>query len=409
MNIEHFYAQNAVLSQPLMAVGLNGSGLRQARLCYLSFYCRTGGVNWPLLKQNYDGVIIRAGQGYWGYDELLHEHVDKAVEHGVPYMTSWQADPRQNVERQTEFYLDGYGVLGHRMSIAFENTGGGIVTPAQGFMMMVKAKNIAGEKPLGYSRQNIIFGDWNYPDWIDDYQWEIARYPYTFTGNVQYSTCEQFENERGWTFPKDLSPDFEENCEMWQFSEKIDARATFANARTADPKYTAGLLSGTASMSTIMAVDEFVEWMGGTQELPPPVEDPELAQRVQALEDWRVEVDKDLSTAYDLITELQARVDALEHTQPAPPEPVDYALARVIDSTPAFAASGYNAAKRPIINVNAYQATNDPALKFAYGAVVKIKPEIVDADGEIDYFELVDVPLHNYPVLYVRADKVIKL
>ena len=66
----------------------------QARWVDISFWYRTGGIDWERLRDTTDGVIIRAGQGYYGYDELLTEHVDKANEAGVPYHTYWQLDRR---------------------------------------------------------------------------------------------------------------------------------------------------------------------------------------------------------------------------------------------------------------------------------------------------------------------------
>ena len=78
---------------------------RQARVVDISRYWRTGGIDWPLLKVNFDAVIIAAGVGFKS-DVLLLEHTEKAVEHDVPYATFHIPDPAMDMAEQAHFYSE---------------------------------------------------------------------------------------------------------------------------------------------------------------------------------------------------------------------------------------------------------------------------------------------------------------
>lgn len=267
---------HATLTQMPTPVFEEADVRRQALIVYLTFYCRTGGVNWPLLCQNFDAAEIRAGQGYYGFDELLHEHVDKSNQYGVPYLTSWQIDNRQDAAQQGRLYARGYGVADHRMSIAFERTGGGLATSAQLLTCLMAVEYETGERPMIYSRKNLLeeIGD---PAWLLNYDVEIAQYPYMRGTTSMYTTIERFIDERAWTLPP-ASANTTGAVEMWQTTRVLRARDYFANAVTNDPVWTSGLLSASFSVSTKKDHSEFIEWLGGT--IAPPLT---LEQKVERL------------------------------------------------------------------------------------------------------------------------------
>lgn len=259
---------------PLPCQSYTLSRPRQAVIVYLSFYCRTGGVDWVKLADNFDGAEIRAGQGYFGVDGLFDEHVVMADAHGVPYKTSWQLDPGESALDQIDTYCNLPGVRGHRVSLAVEDTSHGIMTATGTRAALEHCQRLTGEKPELYIGVPTL-NAWDWPDWLQDYAIQIARYPWQIGTESQYELIDEFVRERAWELPAGVPSSHAHLVQFWQFSERLDAQRYFANAQTADPNHRRGLLSGTASVSTIMDVDETITWLGGESPEPEPLPTPE--------------------------------------------------------------------------------------------------------------------------------------
>jgi hypothetical protein len=72
----------------------------------------------------------------------------------------------------------------------------------------------------------------------------------------------------------------------------------------------------------------------------------------------------------------------------------------------ANAAVGHDASCKPIIELNVYQETGDPALKWLTGDSLEAIKKTIVASGGTEWLELHNVPLHGYPVLYVKKSAV---
>jgi hypothetical protein len=120
-----------------------------------------------------------------------------------------------------------------------------------------------------------------------------------------------------------------------------------------------------------------------------------LEQRASVLE----------SKVNDLDEALQDHIDT-SHTLP----PADKKLVTVHGGdnakAVAFASVGENAKGYPIIQLNAYEATGDQALKFEQYQTLLVYREPVRADGATYWYKLADVPLHGYEALYISQDEV---
>jgi len=262
-------------------------------------------------------------------------------------------------------------------------------------------EDAAGEEPMGYSRQNIIFGEWGGPSWLTSYRWELARYPWQFGTTSQYRSLEVFFEERAWTYPKDLAESFKPYTPFWQVSERIDARATFANARTDDPEWPVGLYNGTASVSTAMTARETITWLGGE-----PAGGDELEERVRVLE---VQVAK-----LETMAHIHPEDDVIDPPPDLPPDRETVRLSVLKDendehqNAPAFAPVGENAVGKYIVGRNVYQETGDPALvrRSEDEAAWTVYVDRPDVDSEDLWYEIAeDVNHHGYPMLFVKASK----
>ena len=247
--------------------------LRQARVVDISYYYRTGGINWPRLKENFDFGIIRAGVDLWP-DPLLREHVDNADAYDFPYATYYFIDPDRPVDLQAAHYASAYGVKGHRMFYDWEKPwrGGRIPSAQESYNFLKALEDKTGERPKIYSRGNIFEANGD-PRWLGEYELWISQYW------KPYRTYGEFLVDFEWKLPPDIrDKHYAQNCILWQFTEKGDARYYLSNATTndPDPDCKKGVLS--ADLNVSMAdVRSFLKSMGETYSpLPPPPPPPPI-------------------------------------------------------------------------------------------------------------------------------------
>jgi len=268
---------------------------RKARIVDISRYWRTGGIDWPRLKENFDAVIIAAGVAFNG-DVLLPEHTEKADEHDVSYATYHIPDPAKNMAEQAHFYAELPGVKTHRAFADWEApySGGKEPTAAQMLSYLMALDNSAEQTAGIYSRMEIL-KRMGLPVWLHDRDLWLAQYIYEFyVDAMQYRRFEPFLERFGMRVPPSVDgTGLEENVVLWQFTEYGDARFYCANRLTEDPKYVYGMTNADLNVS-MMGYDAFMKWfnIGGVVE-PPPTPQPcgccdVLSQIATIVEKWRL-------------------------------------------------------------------------------------------------------------------------
>jgi GH25 family lysozyme M1 (1,4-beta-N-acetylmuramidase) len=86
---------------------------RQAYGIDINFWSRTGGVNYPLVRQHlqngvYDFLITEAGIGNWR-SPLLAEHQQQAEKFGIPLVTYHLINPKDDLRQQARNYINWVG------------------------------------------------------------------------------------------------------------------------------------------------------------------------------------------------------------------------------------------------------------------------------------------------------------
>ena len=76
----------------------------------------------------------------------------------------------------------------------------------------------------------------------------------------------------------------------------------------------------------------------------------------------------------------------------------------------AWASVGPNDKGYPIIQLNLYALTKDPALRWERGTYILVYEGYVDSDGDDEFYKLVmDYPVHGYDALYLQARDVVEV
>ena len=269
-------------TMPQIRYSLNGSG-EQAQLIDISFWVRTGGVDWVKTANNFDCILIRAGQGYYGIDELLEEHIDKAEDVGLHIHTYWQIDPRENLYTQANTYLNAPGARGRKKCVAWEVTGGGLSTwsDVKTFCKYLQDGD-PGQEVYIYSRIRIMYLDAKLSvDDVSQFNWLIAQYPYMPYTDEQYTRFDVFLNDHPFEYPTDID---RFGLEDWipyiiaqQFTEKLEAPYYFANLYTEDPDHRVGIKSGDGIVSMGSKAD-FMAWFTGDVVVEPPIDPPPIPE-----------------------------------------------------------------------------------------------------------------------------------
>ena len=354
----------------------------QARWVDISFWYRTGGIDWSRLRNTVDGVIIRAGQGYYGYDALLTEHVDKAVAAGVPYHTYWQLDRRQNIDSQMLTWITGHGVAGHKKMLAIEYCGGQLATASECLKAFALLEDNTDDDVYGYSRVRLLLQDLGDPEWVKDYRWLIAQYPYVPYTSNQYTRFEEYLTDHEYELPADIEKfgAYHIDVVAQQFTSKLDAQFYFANAKTEDPNYSVGMKSGDGIVS-MEPYTKAMEWFLGELIPPPPdppPEDPALVERVTELE-------KGFILVSEILKDHEDRITALEKVEPAP----DTLTATAADNFSAYHIYDYNKVPLPMMKIYELDGFGSRVRK-EMGDKFQVYPEPVDTDGSIDYYKMVE-------------------
>jgi hypothetical protein len=231
-----------------------------------------------------------------------------------------------------------------------------------------------------------------------------AEYPLHRVGLIwrQYHHFDTFLKDKPWWLPKwaarlGITPI------LHQFTEKGRAQMYGANATTNHPVYKTGIQSADLNVGLVDFEDYYVTRFGpyGAVVPPPSGDCPN---------------DSVIDLLWDTVANHEARILQLEN-KPTPPEPeptpppLTSVRAKVTRSNgaPAWAVTKVNENGIPIIETNVTNKTNDPYLKFQKDQVIRVQPRAITADGGIKFFILDQVPLHGYPMLYVKKDHVMKL
>lgn len=108
------------------------------------------------------------------------------------------------------------------------------------------------------------------------------------------------------------------------------------------------------------------------------------------------------------VADLSNAIDEHIREHGTPPEnPPGTILVKVIDRAPAHASAGNNTSGYPIIQINAYDKTKDPALLFKAGSYALVYEEKVRADGGTFWYKLAAITdMHGYGALYIPDKKV---
>ena len=249
---------------------------RQARVVDISRYYRTGGINWPRLKEQFDGVVICAGVGF-REDILLPEHIGYAKDHGVPYNTFHIPDPLQNMDEQAHWYVELPGVK--EAKPWFDNECPYKLsrepTREEADTYQYALDKYHPMAPGEYSRWEILERQGlserlvMYHIWIAHYLYEGPEY------KEKYKRYEPFFEQRAWRYPPNTPEYLKPLVIGWQITDTGDARHYCANRLTKDPVYRYGMTNCDLNVSTIPH-KEFMEIFTGQQEPepPPPNDDP---------------------------------------------------------------------------------------------------------------------------------------
>jgi len=137
-----------------------------------------------------------------------------------------------------------------------------------------------------------------------------------------------------------------------------------------------------------------------------PEPDPEIIERIESLERMATQAGADIDRIDGIILDLTERVESLEavahqHDEPVDPPETPYVSVEVIenDKVVAYYVDDYNGVGKPIMR------TYEPVVRYDYPETVLIKPSLIDADGDIDFYEMADRGVGDAK-LYCRADKV---
>jgi len=251
---------------------------RQARIVDISRYWRTGGIDWPRLEKNFDGVVIAAGVGF-RKDVLLSEHVDCANAHNVPYNTFHIPDPLKNMTEQAQWYSEQYGVANAKPWFDNERPyiGSREPTKSEADEYQYALDNYHPLEPGEYSRWEILIRQGLSPRlkkhklWIAHYLWDLDR----LSEDVKtYQRYEPFFEQRALDYPPNTLDEYLDSVIAWQITHTGDARYYCANEITKDPVYMYGMTNADLNVSTIPACEFMLMFWQDEQE-PPPPDDPE--------------------------------------------------------------------------------------------------------------------------------------
>jgi len=244
---------------------------RQARVVDISRYWRTGGINWPLLAENFDAVIMSAGVSF-KMDVLLPEHTELAEEHNVPYATYHIPDSNMNMPEQAQFYSELSGVKGHKVfaDVEIPYTGGDLPTAAEMLSYLMALDNFTNQFSCIYSRIEIL-KRLGFPAWLFERDLWIAQYIYeNYEDRIQYFKFEPFLDRFGMKVPPSVvGTGLEENVQLWQFTEYGDARFYCANRLTADPINVYGMTRADLNVS-MLSCENFLDWFILGESIPEP-------------------------------------------------------------------------------------------------------------------------------------------
>lgn len=241
----------------LPLVGFDSSEPRQSRIVDISRYWRTGGIDWPRLKENFDGVVICAGIGM-RMDVLLPEHTDKANEVGVPLNTYHIPDPLQNMKEQAHWYTEQYKVTENRAWFDNEKP---YLASREATMAEADyyVSSLDSYHPLQcgeYSRWDILIRQGLSPRlkthklWIAHYLYDLERYAAGLVP-LTYLRYEPFFEQRAWKLPPYTPDEYKDSVIGWQITSTGDARFYCANEKTDDPVYIYGMTNADLNVSVI--------------------------------------------------------------------------------------------------------------------------------------------------------------
>ena len=251
----------------------------QARVVDISRYWRTGGIDWPRLKENFDAVIMSAGVGF-NSDVLLPEHTEKSIEHDVPYATFHIPDPSKDMAEQAQFYAELPGVKTCKVFGDWEKPyqSGRLPDQVEFHYYLTALDSYAEQDAAVYSRMEII-KRMGLPDYLKKRDLWLAQYIYeiyTETTKTKFRKFEPWLERFAWKLlPAVNGTGLEENVRIQQITDTGDARFYCANKYTADPKYVYGMTNADLNVS-VDEVSNFLAWFGGKQQpKPEPEPNPE--------------------------------------------------------------------------------------------------------------------------------------
>jgi len=170
----------------------------RARVLDMSSWWRSGGADWYVIKDQFDGVVIRAGVGSHK-DVLLEEFVNSAVDFGIPYATyhipgksSWVG---LSLQSQADLYRSWYGVADAVAVYDIEPPMKGrydlMLSPLETVEYILRLKDAMPFKPMWYSNLDCL-NRISWPAVLSEFSNWAARYYYKMWTGTKYRNFEDF-------------------------------------------------------------------------------------------------------------------------------------------------------------------------------------------------------------------------
>lgn len=415
------YLPGQAAVMPQYVVNSNGSG-EQAIGTDFTIYAGQGGIDVDkVLNSGMHFTFIQIGIGMQT-SVLLDEQIQAAqaggLDFGFFHLPSAYAGPVKEQAQHAYDVVKQRGFEDHLimgdLEPAVSGDYGSLISADQGWIYHQHLEFLSGRRQVEYSNPNVLKYKWLEPSWIYNVDWIMARYPKI------YYYFDDFLGDYSWSPVYGYLPDdFYNQCVLGvQFTKKLRAKEYFSVDRLPDGGD--GLNSGDG-YALLMTPADAKAWFV-SESIPDPDPDPEIIERLDELDKRLTEVEAVVYTLANDIEDLQARVTALENTDPEPkpePEPEDFIMVEISDQHPPYYYFATDKSCPDATKGKPDMLRKDGLEPFKVGSLWKVQaklalschdnpatPRIIGADGR-HYFRIVQDG--DYKGRFIIAEKATKV